>query len=895
MKKLLVLLLLTRLLISCESEKPLITNPGRLNDIEKMLKVQKELTTHALLPIWNILDHPSNPAEEQAMKFLFAYMPLSDLADYAPEFMQANVRQSLLARKEMAWGKSIPEEEFLHFVLPQRVNNENLDSFRLVYYEEIKARIKGLSMKEAALEINHWCHEKVNYRGTDSRTSAPMSTISKTFGRCGEESTFTVSAMRMAGIPSRQVYTPRWAHTDDNHAWVEDWIDGKWHYMGACEPDTDLDRGWFSEPSQRTMLVHCRTYGRYFGSEEVLDAEERFSELNLTSNYADTKKITVRVSDPAGKAISGAKIEFKLYNYAEFYPLASLQTNDNGSVAFTTGLGDLLVWASKDGKFTHDKLHVASTDTLRMVMDQKQQDAVSENMDMVPPKVSRPITAPSAAAKKTNDRRMAAEDSIRNHYMATFKDSDWIRGYAQSHQLPADTLMRMIRLSYGNWKEMLSYIENGDKQARHLLFPLTEGISDKDLSDTRADILKDHLTATLLIGPSSEISRELFEKYVLAPRVYLEQLVPWRNFLLKNLGSQMAAKSKSDIAVLTDWIKSNIRIDKSANKHSRAPLTPVGVYNLRVSDPLSRDLFFVAACRTFGIPARLNPEMLTPEYYKSGNWHRAGFESEAIQPETGRLILQEADNNFIPQYTLHFSIARIENGVCKTLEFEEGLKANAFPDPMILETGKYLLITGKRLTDGSVLSKLTFFKIDKNQTTSVPLTVRKEETISKPVAYLDPKKVALTEINLNKTVTLAELMGQESAVVVLLDPDSEPSKHILNDLAPYNSPFNSWKGRFIFVNIFEKGSAGAVFQTYKLPARSIFTADSKNELEKSITIITGKETKNYLPAVLYATQTGDVMMLSTGYKIGMGESLMQLIKKLENKKAVLLKNSCTTP
>ena len=125
-------------------------------------------------------------------------------------------------------------------------------------------------MKEAALEINHWCHEKANYRGTDSRTSAPMGTISKTFGRCGEESTFTVTAMRTAGIPARQVYTPRWAHTDDNHAWVEVWINGKWHFMGACEPDTNLDRGWFSEPSQRTMLIHTRTYGRYFGTEEVL-------------------------------------------------------------------------------------------------------------------------------------------------------------------------------------------------------------------------------------------------------------------------------------------------------------------------------------------------------------------------------------------------------------------------------------------------------------------------------------------------------------------------------------------------------------------------------------------------------------------------------------------------
>lgn len=53
-------------------------------------------------------------------------------------------------------NKTIPEEEFLHFVLPLRVNNENLDNFREVMYPEIKERIKGLGMKEAALEINHW-------------------------------------------------------------------------------------------------------------------------------------------------------------------------------------------------------------------------------------------------------------------------------------------------------------------------------------------------------------------------------------------------------------------------------------------------------------------------------------------------------------------------------------------------------------------------------------------------------------------------------------------------------------------------------------------------------------------------------------------------------------------
>jgi transglutaminase-like putative cysteine protease len=61
-----------------------------------------------------------------------------------------------------------------------------------------------------------------------------------------------------AGTAARQVYTPRWAHSDDNHAWVEVWIDGKWSYLGACEPDVDLNMGWFTEPSKRVMLVHTR-------------------------------------------------------------------------------------------------------------------------------------------------------------------------------------------------------------------------------------------------------------------------------------------------------------------------------------------------------------------------------------------------------------------------------------------------------------------------------------------------------------------------------------------------------------------------------------------------------------------------------------------------------------
>lgn len=888
-----LLFLLT--LSGCQQEKQLIKDPARLQDMEKMLKAQRELTSNALKPIWTILDQPASKEEDQAMRFLFAYMPLSDLADYSSEFMQANVRKSLLTRKEMVWGSTIPEEEFLHFVLPLRVNNENLDSFRLVYYDEIKARVKGLGMKEAALEINHWCHEKVNYRGTDSRTSAPMSTISKTFGRCGEESTFTVTAMRTAGIPARQVYTPRWAHSDDNHAWVEVWIDGGWHFMGACEPDTDLDRGWFSEPSQRTMLIHTRTYGRYFGPEEVLNDEDRFSELNLTARYAKTKRVTILVSSADGKPVEKAKVEFKLYNYAEFYPIATTLTDKNGMTGMTTGFGNLLVWASKEGKFNYQNIEVATTDTLRLTINSDRVEAHYEAHDLVPPKALKPVLPAGENEQKINTRRLAQEDSIRNRTMATFKDSAWIKNFAIEQGLPTDTLMRIFRLSYGNWKEMISYLKENKVTQRKMMLRLTTVIAAKDLSDTKAAVLTDHLQQAMSSAKPEEVASENFVNWVLSPRVDLEILSPWRSFLVQKMGLDMAVASRQNMNALINWIQTYIRIDAFANKHSRAPLTPIGVYNLRAADPLSRDIFFVAASRSFGIPARLNPETRIPEYFQNGNWNRASFGNVSPQPTMGKLILKDLKNTLSPEYTLHFSIAKIHEGVCQTLEFDEGKKVTDFPQPLLLETGNYLLVTGKRLSEGKVLSSLTFFEITTEKPTVLEVTLRKDESTLTPLGKIDLKKIALTYPASNEKILLDDLLKKEDAILVFMDPDSEPSKHILNDLSPYFTQFNLWKGSFIFMSMAEKSGKNPIFQNYKLPARTSILADSGNDFSKALSGITGKEAKNYLPVVLFCHPGGELFLISTGYKIGTGEQLLQWIKNSGNRINQKTPASCTTP
>ena len=254
--------------------------------------------------------------EREAIDFLYKYMPLADVTDYQPQFFLDNVRMSMKAQKEMAWGKNVPELLFRHFVLPIRVNNENLDNSRTVFYNELKERIKGLSMKDAILEVNHWCHEKVTYRPSDARTSAPLATVKSAFGRCGEQSTFMVAALRSVGIPARQVYTPRWAHTDDNHAWVEAWADGTWYFLGACEPEPVLNLGWFNAPASRALLMHTKAFGDYRGPEEVLLRTSNYTEINLIGNYGETARIDFAVVDSDGKPVKGAKVDFKIYNYA---------------------------------------------------------------------------------------------------------------------------------------------------------------------------------------------------------------------------------------------------------------------------------------------------------------------------------------------------------------------------------------------------------------------------------------------------------------------------------------------------------------------------------------------------------------------------------------------------
>src|SRR5574344_2046621 len=383
-----------------------------------------------------------------AVSFLYEYMSIADKGDYSEDFFKANAEVALKARREMPWGKQLNDQLFKHFVLPVRVNNERLDDFRTMYYDTLKARVNGLSMHDAALEINHWCHEKVTYRPSDARTSSPLASMLNGGGRCGEESTFTVAAMRTVGIPARQVYTPRWAHTDDNHAWVEAWVDGKWFFLGACEPEAKLNVAWFSSTALRALLMHNRVFGYYKGSEDIIQRTKCFTEINVTANYAPVARLQVKVVDTEGKPVKGAKVEYKIYNYAEFYSAIKTVSDKNGLSSAILGKGDILIRAAKYETFGYVKARAGESDeAVTIVLDKKVGDLITEDIDIVPPVEGEAVVSLTDEETAANNARLHYEDSIRNQYVATFakqaKRSIW-----------TDALIA----SRGNWIEITDFI-----------------------------------------------------------------------------------------------------------------------------------------------------------------------------------------------------------------------------------------------------------------------------------------------------------------------------------------------------------------------------------------------------------------------------------------------------
>lgn len=821
-------------------------------------------------------------AEERSdLEFLYDYMPLADLTDYKPSFFLENVKTSIMARKEMTWGKNVPDLLFRHFVLPVRVNNENLDDSRMVFYKELKERVKGLSMKDAILEVNHWCHEKVTYRPSDGRTSAPLSTVRSAYGRCGEQSTFAVAALRAVGIPARQVYTPRWAHTDDNHAWVEAWAEGKWYFLGACEPEPVLNLGWFNAPASRAMLMHTKAFGDYRGPEEVLLRTSNYTEINLIDNYVETAHMDFTVVDADGKPVNNAKVVFKIYNYAEFCPVVTKYSDAAGRTFLTAGKGDMMVWASQNGKYGFRKVSFGKDKDVTIRLDRTVENNTAavlytDSFDIVPPqeKPNIPLVTPEQRAE--NDRRFAYEDSVRHAYLATFYTKETAKNALTDKGLvdgmSADETGKIADLlvkSQGNHDVMLSFlVRHKDKLKRAV--GLLSSLSEKDLRDMQTEILEDNFNAW---------SNEL------CPRVENEMIIrPFKQFFEKTFSKKDIRKIQKDPTVLVEWVKKNIRLNPD-EKALMIAQTPVGVWNSRVTDRRSRKIFFVDVARSLGIEARVDAVTQKTQYRKDGEWIDVDFDGTVQKvSDKGFLNLSYKGNGIIddPKYYSHFSISRINpDGSTSLLEYPEmgTTWSSTFKNKVELYAGQYVLVSGTRLASGGVMSAMQIFSVEKGKTTDVAMQLRTSPTAVTVIGNFDSES-KFQKLD-GSEVSLLSQTGRGYFITGLVGVGQEPTNHALKDIAKVASAFEKWNRPIVL--LFEDEAAAKKFNKNEfsgLPKNIIYGIDKDGKIRKQISENMKLSHPGLSPIFIISDTFNRVVYKSQGYTIGLGEQMEMIINKL---------------
>ena len=868
MKKILISASIFALSLTANAQGQFISDTNYRNNVENIFKERVKTVGKTF---YNTQKEKLTADEQEALKFLYAYMPLADVTDYPTSFFADNVRMSFKAREEMPWGKNVPELLFRHFVVPIRVNNEALDNARSVFYNELKDRIKGMSMMDAIIEVNHWCHEKVTYQPSDARTSAPLATLKTATGRCGEESTFAVAALRAVGIPARQVYTPRWAHTDDNHAWVEAWADGKWYFLGACEPEPVLNLGWFNAPASRAMLMHTRAFGDYNGPEEVMLRTSNFTEINLTSNYAPIAPVDFYVKDSEGKPVENARVEFKIYNYAEFFTAVTKYTDAKGHTSLSAGIGDLVVWASKDGKYAYQKVSFGKEKEATLVIGESYQNTDGKHtyLDLVPPKEDPQLPYVSDEMHKENQRRFALEDSIRKAYTATFPTMEEAK---RINERGAEYIFK----SRGNKKTIVDFINrHSDNEDR--VMGILATLSDKDLRDITTEILEDSYNAT-----TDQLS----------PRVEDELItIPFKQYFEKAFSKKAADAFRADPMKLVEWIKKNIRLNPD-KKALRIAQTPVGVMKSKLTDERSRDIFFVDVARSLGIEAQKDAVTGKIQYKKSGEWQDVKFDNTADNASTaaslGTIMLTYEPTKLLdnPKYYSHFTISRIENGTAHLLNFEEGQAdmgngttwSNTFKNGYKLDAGTYMLTTGTRLASGSVLASNRLFEIVKGQTTTLPLEIRQNTNEVSVIGSFNSESLVTKD---GKEVSLLSQTGRGYYVVGILGVGQEPTNHALHDIEKMKAAFEAW-GRPV-VLLFESEADAAKFNHDEfpgLPSTVQFALDKDGSVRKQIAREMKLMNEKQMPMFIIADTFNRVVFVSQGYTIGLGEQMQGVFKKL---------------
>lgn len=830
------------------------------------------------------------------LKFMYATLPLSDIGNYDFEIYRSYAEHGVFLYENSPYVKGISDEIFLNYVVSPRINNEDITDCRRFFHDLVKDRIKGMDIREAALSLNNFAYENATYHSTSERTAAPITVYKGGYGRCGEESTFYVSVLRSVGIPSRQVYVPRWSHSDSNHAWTEIYVDGEWLYTGACEPKPVFNNGWFSYAASRAMIIHSRVFGDFI--DENIKATGKEGAVTMVDNgelYSRQKPFTVHVTDEKGEPVKGAKVRFEIVNSSELFSIVSGYTDDEGRCTENLGLGDVHLYvtcgelsgaafadASKEREITvalSDKELSESTDGFtEFTLHAPESDS----------SFGRVLTKEEEELQAELDKK---SDELRNGRIASYFDPEYAKkfeGYTE--------IIRVLKNARGNIDEIMKFLDTDvpgfSLEHKNRLF---KSLAQKDTRDIPCDILLDGLAAYSLedafhkafpdapemdkgsfvdneaVMDSSDIMDEFyradmdfFTEYVASPKISTEKYSAFRRELRDYFGKEIPFDDGKGIWA---FITENVEVDNS-REYGTVVTTPLALLKLKRGSAFSREVLFVALCRTCNIPARLDMTYKKAQYF-SGD--RFIFADDTFNKSASvRLTFEDKE---IPDYCGSYSLSyRKDNGDYYVLNHGDLWINKEREVEISLVPGYYRLVTSDRLVSGGVYGKVMYFKLDEAENKSISIKCRFDKALID-----DEKKRHIGEVTLKAFSGKEEKLPDGVQVLMFLKAGTEPTEHVLNELMELSSMDKELGAELKILVADEKELKNDLMERAlsKVKHKIYWIVD---EITSKIFGVSVNGLTNY--PYICLIKGGELLFETNGYQIGIVDILQRMIEEV---------------
>lgn len=200
--------------------------------------------------------------------------------------------------------------------------------------------------------------------------------------------------------------------------------------------------------------------------------------------------------------------------------------------------------------------------------------------------------------------------------------------------------------------------------------------------------------------------------------------------------------------------------------------------------------------------------------------------------------------------------------------------------PLSMDEGHYMLVTGTRMANGSVLAEISFFNVEPGKTSNIKLEMRESQDDVQVIGNFNSENKFKRADNGEETSLLATT-GRGYYIVAVLGARQEPTNHAMRDIATVKKELEEWGRGMVLLFPDEKG-----FQNFdpkefgELPSTITYGIDIDKTIQKEIAAAMKLQNANTLPIFIIADTFNRVVFVSQGYTIGLGDQLMKVIHKL---------------